>query len=228
MIFGKNGKAWQDVEIVKNGTYKIALRGIGEFEVKIGNKSFILESNKLNFTYSQPFYLTEGKYGLEITPMNVKNLTKPELDVVWLYSSNKTVDQLFKVKEKPAKIISYEKINPTLWKAKVNASKPFMLSFAEAYDPLWEARIYKNGKLVEKVRSIPLYSVINGFWINETGNLTIVIRYVPQDWFELGLKISALTFIACIGYLFYDWRKSKGDRWAKKLGKRLKAISGGM
>ena len=40
-----------------------------------------------------------------------------------------------------------------------------MLSFAEAYDPLWEARVYKEGKLVEKVRSIPLYSVINGFWI---------------------------------------------------------------
>ena len=86
-----------------------------------------------------------------------------------------------------------------------------MLSFAEAYDPLWEARIYKDGKLVEKVKSIPLYSVINGFWINETGNLTIIIRYTPQDWFELGLKISALTFISCIGYLFYDWRREKGD-----------------
>lgn len=59
-----------------------------------------------------------------------------------------------------------------------------MPSFAEAYDPLWEARIYRDGKLVEKVKSIPLYSVINGFWINETGNLEIVIRYTPQDWFE--------------------------------------------
>jgi len=37
--------------------------------------------------------------------------------------------------------------------------------------------------------------VINGFWINETGNLEIIIRYTPQDWFELGLKISGLTFI---------------------------------
>jgi len=64
--------------------------------------------------------------------------------------------------------------------------------------------VYKNGKLVERVRSIPLYSVINGFWINETGNLTIVIRYLPQNWFELGLKISALTFMGCMGYLFYD------------------------
>jgi len=96
-----------------------------------------------------------------------------------------------------------------------------MLSFAEAYDPLWEARIYKDGKLVEKVRSLPLYSIINGFWINETEELEIVIRYTPQDWFELGLKISALTFIGCICYLSYDWRKSKGDERTKKIEKRF-------
>ena len=44
-----------------------------------------------------------------------------------------------------------------------------MLSFAEACDSLWEA----------SVRSIPLYSVLNGFWINETGSLEIIIRYKP-------------------------------------------------
>jgi len=69
-----------------------------------------------------------------------------------------------------------------------------MLSFAEAYDPLWEARIYKDGEKIETVKSIPLYSVINGFWINETGDIEIVIRYKPQDWFEIGLAISRLTF----------------------------------
>ena len=94
-----------------------------------------------------------------------------------------------------------------------------MLVFAEAYDPLWEARVYKNGELVEKVRSIPVYGVVNGFWINETGNLTVVIRYVPQDWFELGLKISATTFALCVFYLVWDWRRGRGDRWAVWLGR---------
>jgi len=49
--------------------------------------------------------------------------------------------------------------------------------------------------------------VINDFWINETGDLEVVIRYKPQDWFELGLGISAATFIGCISYLLYDWRR---------------------
>ena len=99
-----------------------------------------------------------------------------------------------------------------------------MLSFAEAYDPLWEARVYKNGKLIERVRSIPLYSVINGFWIDETGELEIVIRYTPQDWFELGLAVSVTTFIGCIGYLVYDWRRGKGDLWAVRLEDQLKSF----
>ena len=92
--------------------------------------------------------------------------------------------------------------------------EPGLLILNEAYDPLWEARVYKDGVLVERIRSIPVYGVINGFWINETGNLTIVIRYVPQDWFELGLKISATTFALCTLYLVWDWRRSRGDRWA--------------
>jgi len=49
-----------------------------------------------------------------------------------------------------------------------------------------------------------------------------VIRYTPQDWFELGLKISALTFVLCIFYLFFDWKKSKGDKRARKLEKKIK------
>ena len=99
-----------------------------------------------------------------------------------------------------------------------------MFSFAEAYDPLWEARVCKDGKLVEKVRSIPLYSIINGFWINETGELEIVIRYKPQDWFELGLKISATTFVGCIAYVFYDWRREKGDKLALKIERKVGEI----
>ena len=217
LLFYPKGKAWQEVEVIKPGTYRLALKGEGLFKVTIGNHTFYMQS-KGNFTYTPPFHLNEGRYRIEIVPTS-KNA---KLDVIWLYSSNKTIPKLFEVKEEPAKIISYEKINPTLWKVKVNATKPFMLSFAEAYDPLWEARVYKDGKLVEKVRSIPLYSVINGFWINETGNLEIEIRYTPQDWFELGLKISTFTFIGCIAYLFYDWRREKGDRWVKKLEVKIK------
>lgn len=59
------------------------------------------------------------------------------------------------------------------------------------------------------MKSIPLYSVVNGFWIDETGDLDVVIRYKPQDWFEIGLVVSGTTFVLCVLYLFYDWRRGR-------------------
>jgi len=213
------GEAWQKIEMVKEGWYRLALRGKGHFRVSIANYTFELRSDTLDFVYTPLFYIPEGLYELRIFAGE-----NSYLDVVWLYSTetNQTINQLFEVKSEPAKIISYERVNPMLWKVRVNAVKPFMLSFAEAYDPLWEARVYKDGKLVETVSSIPLYAVINGFWIDEVGELEIIIRYTPQDWFELGLRISSISFFGCIFYLFYDWRLAKGDAWAIYIHRRLK------
>lgn len=119
----------------------------------------------------------------------------------------------------------FTRINPTLWKAHVNATQQFLISFVESYNPLWEARVYKNGQRVETVKAIPLYGLINGFQINTTGeNLDVEIRYVPQDWFEIGLVISGTTFVLCIGYLVYDWRREKGDRWTVKIDKKTGSI----
>jgi len=152
---------------------------------------------------------------------NVVDLTKfaigeERLDKAQLYDKN-----VYYVGD--AQIIDYVKVNPTLWQVRVEAKSPFMLGFVASFDPLWEARIYRDGKLINKVRSIPIYGVINGFWIDETGSLTIIIRYTPQDWFELGLRLSSIIFVICIFCLIWDWRKDRGDKWAIWLEKRLKA-----
>ena len=88
----------------------------------------------------------------------------------------------------------------------------------------WEATIYKDGKKVDGIKSLSLYGTINSFQINQTGDLDIVIKYIRQDWFEIGLVISAITFSLCIFYLFYDWRRnriSKEDEWKPKDRRRL-------
>ena len=107
--------------------------------------------------------------------------------------------------------INYTKIGPTLYKTEINTTKPFMLSFAESYDPLWTVKIDKiDGKSIKSdfIRPIPLH-VINGFLINQTGNLDITIEYEPQRWFYIGIIVSMITLTICISYLIYDWRKNK-------------------
>ncbi len=207
--------AWRHFEVIRSGYYFIAIRLKGEATIMIDNNSFNVSLSNLAFNYIGPIYLSQGNHTISISA------TKKAvyLDVVWIYNVSspddiKSINGLFVAKDEPAKILSFRRINPTLWKIKVIARRPFMLVFAEGFDPLWEARVYRGDKLVERVRSIPVYGVINGFLINATGNLTIVIRFVPQDWFELGLRISGVTFALIVFYLVWDWRRGRGDRWA--------------
>jgi hypothetical protein len=138
-------------------------------------------------------------------------------DAIYMYKLTdegptlQNLDQIKRVisQSQPQMISDYTKINPAHWNVRMNTSKPFMVGFAEPYDPAWEARIYKNGEKLDVARSIPLYGVLNAFLINETGNLEIEIKYARQDWFEIGLVVSAATLAFCIFWLFYDWRRNR-------------------
>jgi len=57
----------------------------------------------------------------------------------------------------------------------------------------------------------------NGWYIDPqelgTGeNFTITLYYNPQSYFYVGVIISGLAFLGCIGYLFQNWRKTKIKR----------------
>ena len=150
-----------------------------------------------------------------IDNVRVDSYQSSDLDVIWIYSTqkeNETLEDIFTPKEYPAEIITYQNIDPTKYVVKVNAAKPFMLSFSEAYDPLWKA--YVNGKQIE---SIPLYSVINGFWINQIGELTITIEYEIQRWFYYGSAISITSLIGSLTYILWDWKRKhfRGSRLDK-------------
>jgi hypothetical protein len=45
---------------------------------------------------------------------------------------------------------------------------------------------------------------------------TITLYYLPQSLFYLGLIISSLTFIVCIGYLLYGWKSQRRDSKSKR------------
>jgi len=97
-----------------------------------------------------------------------------------------------------ATIIDYKCISPVEWEVVVNASNPFILIYTEPYDRLWKA--YVNGKEVEP---ITLYSMVNGFPINETGISCIKIYYTLQTYYNLGLFISGISFMILIFLCIY-------------------------
>lgn len=212
--FKKVSAVWQNVSILRDDNYTMALKLNGTINVQIGQEKYNISSNTTDFKYIGPIYLNKGNRRIMIS----SNVNNSDLDVIWIYSTNnkgENVEDIFTINEVSAKVINYYKVDPTLYKIQINAPKPFMMSFAESYDPLWIANIDKidgNNIKPEEIRSVPLYSVVNGFWINQTGNLDISVRYKPQEWFEIGLVISIIAYICCIGYLLYDLRRKRNER----------------
>jgi len=128
---------------------------------------------------------------------------------------NETIEDLFNTNDipPPAQISEYKKINPTKHLIRIsNATKPYILSFAESYNKLWVAHTDtgdhnnnnedRNKNNTFKASSIPLYGVTNGFYVNKTGDYTLVIEFLPQIWFNQGLTKSALSLAAILTVFF--------------------------
>ncbi len=178
---------------------------------------------ELKWLYSNTTSLSNGTYELKIY-----SDSKTDLDSVVLYSNgnvntsvdtnkenNKLFKDLFGLGENssaPAEISGYKKINPTKYILDIkNATRPYMVAFAESYNPLWIAyseNINSNKSGVTKksndikVNSVPLYGVTNGFYVNKTGDYTLIIEYEPQKWFTDGAIISIFTPVAILIGLF--------------------------
>jgi hypothetical protein len=188
----------------------------------IGNFSLRNNMTALKWVYSNNvFGLTKGLYDLKIysdSPTDIDAVAvypvekiNPNLKFDNVHENN-TIEDAFSLKpdsSPPAQIVKYDKINPTKYTVKIhNAVRPFMLSFAESYDPLWAAQIdtvdgstsanstSNNLNHQLKASSIPLYGLTNGFYINKTGNYDLTIEYKPQAWFNDGLIITILSLAA--------------------------------
>lgn len=127
--------------------------------------------------------------------------------------------------------ISFEKMNPSKYRVTVtNATEPFLLVFSESYHEQWKAFVNSQGGETDWIeafsqRSIPSdkHLLTNGYanaWYIDPAELgvgedfSITLYYKPQSLFYLGLVISGLTFVACVGLLVWSWRRG-GNPGAK-------------
>jgi len=85
-------------------------------------------------------------------------------------------------------ISNIERISPSQYTVTVNAENPYMLSFMEAYHPLWRA--YVNDKVI---KPIILESFVNGFWIEDYLSKEIEIVFIGQKFVSIGSKITIIT-----------------------------------
>jgi hypothetical protein len=184
------------LDLVTSGEYVVAVRGsippdAAPLTITLGTTQLYLEPQAIN---TDSAWLTAGPVYLDevAIPIYIQAAGNSVVDAFMLYTSStpSPPDALFQETSPPAEI-RYEQVDPTRYHVRVRAERPFVLALAETYDPLWIA----SGPDLQ-VSSVPLYGVINGFFMNRTGSYEIDVEYQPQQWARLG---TLLTSIAVIG-----------------------------
>jgi hypothetical protein len=186
----------------------------GDFDWKDVHIHYMPKSADVAYTQMQIWhgYKTNMTLPNQIWLKNVSYMDTERYlsDTIWLYFIDKPDQTLNEIVSgaRYAEITGYQMINPTLYKVKVKGNGPLLLAFAETYNPLWTATI--NGK---QVRSIPIYSLINGFPIEDIeGEATVDIEYSPQKWLYYGSAISITALGIFIVYNAYGntFRNNRG------------------
>jgi glycosyltransferase involved in cell wall biosynthesis len=190
-----------EVIIPKQGEYMLAARvdvgpDYGKLCFKVNEQIYSISCNSSvkEFEWREigPFSLSAGN-----TTISIGNLGLAEIDEILLYSLKEgedylSLDALFN-SSNPNVSITYENINPCKYQVHVSANESFTLIFSEAYDPLWTA---SDGKNV--IASTPAYSLVNSFHINRTGEFDLIIYFEGQTRADVGMMISASTFILIV------------------------------
>lgn len=100
--------------------------------------------------------------------------------------------------------IEWEKVNPTKYLVRIKDAKdPFLLVFSESFHKGWRAYIWPTKEEIKN--HLPANGYAQAWWVeNPMSNFQILIKYMPQDWTNLGWGISGLTLLGCLVYL---WRR---------------------
>jgi len=182
--------------IPKTDDYNIYLRAKGNtsLKTKILNyeHSLTIDSSHFKWYKIEELYLEKGNYTFSL---NSDATNEVRLDQLLVKSSHFPPHQPDNAPF-PNVQTTYQKRSPVEYSIQVNAQKPFFLVLSESFHVEWKA--YVNGK---EIKSIPVYSFLNGYFITETGSYEITLKFAKQQYYEIGRVISLLTFFIVISYL---------------------------
>jgi hypothetical protein len=207
-----------NITIPRESDYLFALRlatgpDKGRADLEVGNFTESVNCSDSNQGFSWKYF---GPFNLDATnyTIAVGGNGKIDFNEMIIYSLNQneqafSVDDLFK--PKPAPIITYDQANPCQYTVHVeNSNGPFLLIFSESYEPMWKAYVENN-----EISPIPMYSAVNGFYINKTGNFDVTIYFTGQTYANIGLEISAATLITVVAIIAIPSQKL--EKWGRRI-----------
>jgi hypothetical protein len=199
----------RSVLIPENGFYRANFRlkfgpEYGTLNLSVNNEIAAVSCNSSDTEIKRyeigPFYLHSGEQNVTVSATGIVDFD--EMTMTFNDEGDfGFLDDLFEAK--PGPNVSYEMINPCKYEAHVeNSDEPFLLIFSESYHPMWKA--YIDGK---EISPIPTYSLVNGFYINKTGNFNVTIYFTGQTYANIGLQISMITLIIVVAIIIIPSKK---------------------
>jgi hypothetical protein len=194
-----NSSVSKSLELVCSGNYTLFIKGSGPLLVNIDRSHYSeVTLPRFGSAFLDPIYLGSGLHEIEVSPLGNN---RAELDVLWLIKPVDNLDFLNSsgLDTVSARILNVEENSPTSFKVEIDADKPFLLHFSDAYDPSWAASF--SGKTVGSER---LFGVANGFKIEVSGKVVLTVEFGPQQWFLTGSIISVVSVLACLSAVAYS------------------------
>jgi hypothetical protein len=194
----------RNIELVCAGNYSFAVKGHGGMLFKVDGSQYEVNLTQFGWASSGPVYLSSGRHEIEVSGLS-GNMA--ELDVLWFLKVNGSSGSWDKLTlgDAPARVLSVIEVDPTKYVVEVDADMPFMFHFSNAYDPAWTASF--GGQTVKSVR---VFGVANGFWIDAVGRVVVTVEFLPQRWFYCGLAISLTSLLICVAYTLHaSWSRKR-------------------
>jgi hypothetical protein len=215
------------VKMPDNGSFFVNLYPYSIFDVK-----YLLPLKEINIdgkAYTLKFNKREIEYKIN-KPLSFK---KGINQIKFLQTKNENYYLLIasRLPEIDAELIKLKVINenPVFYKIKVESRKSnsFLLIFNESFDEGWRAYYLEpSGGYKEIVTHFPINGYANGYYLNLQGKnrqpVTIVLKYIYQNQFWVGLAIASLVFSGCgfISIFIYFSKNSKIKHGTNRLRKK--------
>lgn len=202
-----NSSISESLELACSGNYTLIIKGSGRLLINI-DRSYYSEITLPRFgsAFLDPVNLGSGLHQIEVSPFGNN---QAELDVLWLIKPIDNLDFLNNsgLDTVSARILNVKENSPMSFKVEIDADKPFLLHFSDAYDPSWTASF--SGKTVGSER---LFGVANGFKIDVSGKTVLTVELGPQKWFLTGSVISVVSVLVCLSLVAYSrFRKKRKE-----------------
>ena len=193
----ENGSAWNDLSVIRGGEYTIDIWGQGSFGLWInGNKTYNLQMNSSITKTEVLVNLVEGINNITIKSNQSGNGI---IDLITITDIGTNINTTMTV---PSETVESDLTEHTVI---IQTSRPSIILLSESYNPLWFADVMtSNG--TRKYTPVAIDGAINGYQINETGNLTIIFKYQPQESFENGLLFSTIALAGFVLVGIYEWK----------------------